>query len=562
MQKEERLHSAKIAGGLFKGLLYKTGIVALLGGSLALVAPASAVAGPCEDLGGSIVSGECQVNATVTRSGSFSLAQTLHLLSNGKILTNGENITINVAGNIVLDAGAVISADDDRACPAGKAGDITLTTSGDVITALNSHITANSKKCDAGDIRITADGETVDIAGNVKSVSTASGSGIPGGGQIIIDARCDLDISGMVTSKGDDPGADLVHLEGGCQVKISGMVQSTGNGHANPGSHCHAPGRPDKPGTSAACIEVWAGDSLEITGEVDADLRRSGPGTSWIDLFARGIIQITGGVAGDFAVHANGTGASDEDGGDITVVSILGSVVASGRALQADATTPGSDGGTITIRVLNDVDLDTAELSARGDFNPMGGLGTGGAITVRAFHMALIWTNGDGNVEPSGTFLLTRCTSADLTGTVFNDPPPPPSPAPVPGVNCVGNPVLQPYVILPDCPCPLTAPCVCLEDATRSGNLLTIFGGDCAEGFLGDLNILGDETTIVGFSATCEPTPTCTALVNPATRTNDKIEVTVPACAVPGNFIIVGIDGPSPNPTYNSFSCLKAPLQP
>jgi hypothetical protein len=215
----------------------------------------------------------------------------------------------------------------------------------------------------------------------------------------------------------------------------------------------------------------------------------------------------------------------------------------------------------VTIESNANTDLDTMILEAQGDFNPVGGLGQGGVVDIRSFNGALNWRNGNGDVRPvpSGIIKLTACGAINTTGTNFNGA----VPSTTTGM-CGGSPTVAVYVVFPPCACePNLAPCVCIESATRNGNILTIFGnGSCAGGFLGDPAVPDDEISLVGFSASCEPNPTCTATVNPATRTNDTIQVTVPACAVPGNFIIVGIDGPFPNPVYRSFSCLKAGLQP
>lgn len=589
MQRKGKLNSTGISRTWIGKTLSGFGVTALIGGTLMLAAPGSAMADDCAALGGVPSPGLCTVNSPVVLAadGSFSLDNDFLITGGGSITTTGFDLTVNANGNITLDPDAKIVADGVGAsCPGSNGGNITLNADanhdliGDVTAALDSKITSNSK-CSAGAIVIT--GTTINIAGDVESISTLSGTGRPGGGPITIDATCDLNVPGEVTSKGNDPGADLVHLEGGCKVNIAGTVNSISpDGHSvpiNPPNHCYDPDpagdlagdpdplgasdddRLDKPNNSAACIEVWAGDLLTITGEVNADLDRSGPGgTSWIDLFARGNIQIPGG-----AVHANGKGPTNDDGGRITVISTTGDVLATNSALlQADATRPGGDGGTLTVHAFNNVILDTARLSAQGDSNPGGGLGTGGVIAVRAFHAALSWKNGVGLVEPdqTGAITLTYCTSVDLSGTNFGDE------TPVLVLNCVGDPVLPKnpadsvsYVLLPDCIClQPDAPCVCIDRVNRVGNLLTIEGNQgCSGGFLG--NPVGDdEITLVGFSATCESNPTCRAVVNPATRTNTSIQVTVPGCAVPGNFVIVGIDAAFPNPSYKSFSCFKAGL--
>src|SRR6185295_6815375 len=141
-----------------------------------------------------------------------------------------------------------------------------------------------------------------------------------------------------------------------------GLVQSTGAAHAiptNPPNHCDNNGglggglRPDKPSNSTACVEIWAGDSLTINslaphnGQVNADIGSSGGsnGHSWIDVFARGNIQILGDTSGTvFTVHAN-MGLTNGTAGTIQVGSLAGSITGSGLALQADSTGGGASGG-------------------------------------------------------------------------------------------------------------------------------------------------------------------------------------------------------------------------
>ena len=102
---------------------------------------------------------------------------------------------------------------------------------------------------------------------------------------------------------------------------------------------------------------MWAGDSLTIdstsphTGEVNADTGGKGgaSGTSWIDLFARGPITITGDTVVPYAVHANGLASTNDDGGLITVKSRDDGVTTSGLAIQANATGKGGKGGKVIV---------------------------------------------------------------------------------------------------------------------------------------------------------------------------------------------------------------------
>jgi hypothetical protein len=387
---------------------------------------------------------------------------------------NGGQITTEVGGNLTLRGtsgatpGAVISSSKTAgAGDTGVAGNISIKGTGAnsrITLETGSKVLANGPG-DAGTITITA-GHSIAIDGLVSSNGSV-GRGMP----ITIDAGCDLTISdtGTVSSRGKDPGADLVHLEGGCEVVIQGLVESTGPGHAPSTRLCTPPTHPDKPSFSTACVEVWAGNSLTINstgvhkGEVNADTGQSGgaTGIGWIDLFARGDINIIGDSAIPFAVHANGgIGVNTDNGGLVTVKSGEGKV--SFLAIQADATTAGSSGGKITVEAKGDVSLNTARIFARGDFAAMGGYGKGGQVNVRSFTGTVSWQNGVGDVQPTGTGIsspgvitLQDCTSGSInkTGTSF---PVTAGSATTPtelGDSCGGAPTLPDYVVLPVCEC-------------------------------------------------------------------------------------------------------------
>jgi hypothetical protein len=498
--------------------------LAIASGLLSL-APAAARADDCVALGGAIVGSECQISTAVSRSGTFNLDETLRVLSTGKISVPaaaggnsltidictsagscdlvmdsggqisgnvtgtgnstgvGATISINASNDIVLHgtgaAGASITSNQSAgSCTGGRGGNINLTAASDITIDAGAVVSANAK-CPAGTITLIATQGTIVQNGSVLSESTLSGTGggRPGGGPITIIARCDLSVGGTVSSKGADPGADLVHLEGGCNVTISGLVQSTGPGHDipfNPANHCYGPdvnnpSRPDKPANSTACIEVWAGDLLTITGaaEINADTGSTGgnDGTSWIDLFARGNITISGDLNDPFAVHANGKGGSGgagENGGIVTVKSRDAAVTATGKALQAKATSASNaDGGSIIVEAALNVTLDTATLDASAG-------GTGGSIAARSFKGALSWQNGVGNVQDNatGTITLTTCLGLiPTTGSNFNGE----TPSKVTGSCAVAAPSFQSYVHLPNCICagPFPPDGDCPQDPNR-----------------------------------------------------------------------------------------------
>lgn len=401
----------------------------------------------------------------------------------------GGDITLIVGGSFQMDAGALITSSNLTATAGNMwAGTITLYAEGDITLAPGSVIKGNSFKGRGARIDIKGGKDKdITIGGQVLAQSTGTGAGCnPGlGGYITIVASDNLLVTdeGVVSSRGLDPGADLVHLSA-CYVTIYGLVESTGAGHALPTcpvSHLVPPFRPDKPANSTAGVEIWASkiliiDYLNHNGQINADLCCGGgsTGTSWIDLFSAGDLFIYGGAADLFAVHANSlSGNTDVTPGLVTVKSTGGNVNVSGSAIQVDGTDAGSNGGTIVIEADKDVNLNTASLFARGDFAPMGGWGKGGKINIRSFNNTITWTDGIGDVRPTGTLLgflpanegkigFTKCTAGDVdvsgslfpfSGTTAS------SPVTLPN-NCGGIPFLplEPgsltYVVFEDCELP------------------------------------------------------------------------------------------------------------
>lgn len=494
------MESARKRMGRLSLLGWLVGVMLLL----ALSAPTSALADDCAALGGSIVAGECQVSGSHNASGSFTLDETLHILTGGKIITGAGGIDLTItSGDLIMEDGAFIDANVNAGgCP-GVGGPITITLDdGDVNLKPGSVIRSNS--CQGGAIVITNSApHIIDIDGTVESVGASTGTGAtqkPGGGPITIVAGCSLTVTddGKVSSRGRDPGADLVHLEG-CVVTIFGLVESTGAGHAipnNPPNHCDnnagAGGgdRPDKPANSTACVEIWSGTTVTIDsnpphkGEVNANI--TGPtGTSWIDIYANGTINIIGDNTAPFAVHANMT--AEGHGGLITIKSLAGDVIASGLAIQADNTHAGGEGGDIFVQAANNINFNTASIFARGDFGASGGFGEGGKLgtvaqPVQAFNGSLSWTSGTGDVRPTGSDVplaqrgeinLKACGPVTLGATFpVNGAVVPPFPNVTAG--CGGAPTVPAYVQLPAASCAT----LCVLNAKKSGQKFNDTAGD------------------------------------------------------------------------------------
>ena len=382
----------------------------------------------------------------------------------------GADITVNATGNITLtggNPGAIIRSNHAIASSCtgtSRGGNISLNADSDndfdgsVDQGTGSKIDSIAA-CGLGQLTVT--GRNINLDGEVRAEGTKSTGR---GGPITVNAKCNLNISdtGELISLGHDAGADLVHAQGGCDVKVFGLVASTGPGHNRPpknrcdSNNPGAPLRPGKPVNSTACVEIWSGgplliDSVVHNGEVNADVGQSGgpEGLGWVELLAVGDVTIVGDASAGgttctpitftgggllptyspcFAVHANqGTGGLTSGfGGLIRVTSTTGSVIASGRAIQANDTANGGSGGRpalttfctsgapcggITIEGDVDVDLTGAKVEAKGAAN-----GHGGQIDAQAFNGAILASaatslNVTGGTPPDGVVHLTACTT-------------------------------------------------------------------------------------------------------------------------------------------------------
>jgi uncharacterized repeat protein (TIGR01451 family) len=529
-----------IAGG---GSLRAASVLVFLTAAVLLIGAGEARA-DCAALGGVLVGGECQISGAVAASdvahgGPFVIDRTLRITGTGSIgvpkaaggnlltldiagdfimdaptvghgarITGdasgagavGAAITISAAGSIVLDGtgvtGARITADQGGgSCNGGgRGGDITLRAlTGNVVLGRGSEVSSTGS-CPGGEIIIEA-ALAVTIDGQVVSEGKSSRGR---GGPISVTSACTLAIgdSGAVVSRGKDPGADLVHLEAGCGVAIQGLVASTGPGHAKGVSNrCALPDRPDKPINAHACVEVWSGGPITIDasgmhrGEINVDTAQSGGVLccGWIDVFARGDVTILGGASKRYAIHAN-QALTNAFGGFVTIKSVDGSVLATGRAIQASASRPGGTGGQVVIEGAKTVDLGSALVMAAGDSRMPGGYGVGGKIRVRSYTEDVDWRSlpgaltATGDVRPTGSTVpawspgsiqLTACTAIATAGAVFpiTKGGSPTGPTTTTGVCPPGQPdqpALPPYVTLPDCLCATPAPDVSVTKHTAT----------------------------------------------------------------------------------------------
>jgi hypothetical protein len=402
----------------------------LLPGGVIKVNPQAAglVLNICAEAPGAVVSTECDfiMDNTALINGDNMSGTNPPATNPG----HGADIVVKVPNNITLNGTASIRSNMTGVSCVGnsRGGNITLTADFDKdfagkVTMQDDSSVLSLAACGKGEIIIT--GRDLLLDGDIRSEGI--GTSIGRGGPITINAACNLNVSdtGHIISRGTDPGADLVHLQGGCDVKVFGLVASVGPGHTlGAGNRCDSALRNTKPTNSQACVEIWSGGALLIdrTGahnaEVTADTGQSGgvEGLGWIEIFGLGDVTILGNskpcfnfgfaqplAAQCFVVHAN-QALGNGHGGLIRVTSTLGSVIASGLAIQSNATANGGSGGRPTTGCAGpqpcggiiiegdiDVDLTGATVEARG---ATGGFAPhGGQVDVQAFNGEIIATN-------------------------------------------------------------------------------------------------------------------------------------------------------------------------
>ena len=212
-------------------------IVAVMAGfTFMFVGAKSAFADDCARLGG-VVNGvpECVVSTAVTRDnstvpgGPYAISETLRITSTGVItvpvVAGGNNLTLNIAGGLIMEAGSRIVG----AAPGGAAvgANITVNTTGDIlltggapgatITA-NQIVSAQGGSCSGGH------------SGNITLLSAGGDINMEGGSVVAVGQR---DLPGNLTSK-CPAGEIIIKTVGAGKVDIDGSVfsQSTMSGAA------------------------------------------------------------------------------------------------------------------------------------------------------------------------------------------------------------------------------------------------------------------------------------------------------------------------------------------
>ncbi len=392
--------------------------VALIMGSL-LLGPSPALADDCvgitpDKLDGFInISGECEITGLKTKSGTFNLDETLHITATGKIDASGGGITLNITGDLLMDTGAVIEANDDAgaACNSGPDHDnacpITIIATGTMEMQAGSSILAENNcagggPCgggSGGNITIKVGGDLIlhgtipnGPLGALISSRKTTGAGDTGhGGDIFIEVgNVTVDTETFLATCDEEPKGDIL-LEKGSQI----LADANGE---------------------AGAIRMFAGHDITIRGTVSSrgftTLGRGGPIT--IDACCNILIDDDGKVSsrgqdpGADLVHIEGCcvkifGLVESTGPGHTVPSgtltdthrpdnlCAGSTVRPGKPLNSTACVEVWSGTDLEI---NSTGLHRGQINADTDFG--GGTNGIGWIDLLANHDIKI-LDGTGN---------------------------------------------------------------------------------------------------------------------------------------------------------------------
>jgi protocatechuate 3,4-dioxygenase beta subunit len=263
---------------------------------------------------------ECVVSSPVAPGpGPHVFSKTLHVTGTGHVDGSGTGITINVNGapnlDLIMDAGAVIEADDDVPTPNDPAAPITINVSGNALLAAGSRISAdnNDQGGTGGNITIDVDHDMT-LAGTpgVGTCRTAAGLGQFDG----------LFGSGSVPNVYADPslGARISALRLGASSSANG-----GDISITVGTDATTP--PTGVFTVERCAIVDA-SSLGSGGAIVIDAGK----VAQID----GLVLSEAGLTGTGAVQGTG-------GGPITIIAGCGLTVGDTGYVSSRGRDPGAD---------------------------------------------------------------------------------------------------------------------------------------------------------------------------------------------------------------------------
>ena len=428
-------------------------------------------------LDGSVDDDDHVVNGVFTVNGNLTVNGTINCNDDGVGANSACAMQFMVGGNLVLNAGSAIFAENRT--KAGNGGDITFTVSGDVIIhgpsgSLAGAIVSSAKTNDgnpahggditfnaggtftqepgstvssaaqnasAGAISITSGGQATlggyILAGPSRTISTSTiytGVVMTGGGSQVLGGAITIKalthnepglvVNGpaiIASQSGDVPSGGSVTLEA-CDVQINGLVASLGR--KNPDQRVTV-----RSGTTITVdgSQLNGTGSLHL-GRLRGDSTAEDASTNRVELFAAKDIVIVGPSSASPLFTVTSNPGTKGDAGSINVISVGGTVTASGNAFAATGSDKDQAGGTINVSAKGNVTLNGASIIAAGGTS--GSSRAGGHINARSYSGALNWVAGVGDVRPvgstagvpaaqQGTITLTSCMGTSTSGTSF-----------------------------------------------------------------------------------------------------------------------------------------------
>ncbi|HMC70294.1 MAG TPA: cadherin-like domain-containing protein, partial [Mycobacteriales bacterium] len=418
----------------------------------------------CNDTGGS--SSACPMSFNVSGDITINAGGALYAEDRSGTGTGGA-ITIAAGGNLVMHSAtatlpAAIISSNAKSSSASTGGAITASVSGTVSIENGATIDAGAINAAAGKITLLAGGH-IDVSGNVLSgpsrtlLSTLhTGQALDGGtsnqsgGEIYIhgtsysEPGVTIGSTANIISQGQANGAGPVTIEG-CGVVVKGLVAALAMKDYN----ARVDIRSGKSVTVDARDLGVANATLGRNGQIRVDAPTGAADHHTLDIYAGTAITISGPdpAASSLFVLSGlpGVNTSKSDGATMHIMAVggpvlTGTVTGSGNLIDDGRVTSGDGGGHIEISAQGDVSLDTARILAIGDSNTNNTNRNGGTIAVRSYSGNVVWTNGVGDVTPTGsnvpstargTIALTACGTVNTSGSTFPTNGAPVGPFPV-----------------------------------------------------------------------------------------------------------------------------------
>ncbi len=295
-----------------------------------------------------------------------------------------------IPGKSTLTVGNIDTSGEVININAGKGGDITLTSSGNIITGnINSvpEFRAYSRADEGGKITLIA-GNNLDVKGNIQSYSSA-GTRAGRGGEISLFAGNNLDVKGNIQSltqgnTANDGGAITLTANKG-DINIAENIESFSRSETWTSDNVGNGGK----------IEFKAGNNITIQGNINSsslsrlgsDDSPSGNAGEVILTADDGSINIKGNIESNSTARSGRLG----NGGNITLtankdviagnISSTSSDVLTGRPRQGEAAITGT-GGAITLSASNGK-IQTGNINSSSEAAQIKG-GDGGTIILTA----------------------------------------------------------------------------------------------------------------------------------------------------------------------------------